>query len=579
MKNTLEVQFGGLTSAGKQERNQDAFAVFEPAADIVKLKGVGMCVADGVSSSNNAHQASSMTVTHFLQDYFSTPDTWDVKSAAAKVLSSLNAWLFHHSQQATAKDNALVTTFSGAILKGQSAHIFHVGDSRIYLWRDNVLEQLTRDHVHTGSGQAFLSRALGMDMRLEVDYHQRDIRKNDVFLISTDGLHAHLSREQLVNVLSNISAGMDQAALENECRKLLDLAANNGSTANASCVLLRVNAVPDREIQEVRREAGIRRIPPVLQAGESLDHFLIQDLVMSTRRSHVYRVVNKRDGRTYALKAPSGNFQNDQAYLESFVREQWVGSHLSHRNLMKILPDNPESVFMYHICEWVEGINLRQWMHDHPRAELPLVREIVDQVIQGLRAMQRMGMVHRDLKPENIMITPAGVVKILDFGCTAARGLRELNVLNIEDIPKTSLNYLAPEYLIEGTFSTQCDIFALAVIMYEMLTGDVPFDLEAIMARKARKPGQWKYRSLRNVRPDLPLWLDLALAKGCEGNRSQRYVAYSELRKDLHEPNQSLLDNHGLEPMYRRDPLKFWQLSAAGLAVLVILEGIWIALN
>jgi serine/threonine protein phosphatase PrpC len=574
MNNSLEVQFGGVTTAGKRDVNQDAFAVHKPPSDIVRAKGIGACVADGVSSSVNAQQASSTSVTHFLQDYYSTPDNWDVKSSAAKVLSSLNAWLFHHGHQASAHENALVTTFSGLVLKGQTAHLLHVGDSRIYQWRDGTLEQLTRDHVHSGSGQAFLSRALGMDTRLEMDYHQRDIRAGDVFLLCTDGLHVFASRGQLVEVLSKVTTETSREEMEAFCQDLVNAAIASGSDDNASCVLMCVQSVPDLEMQEIRREPGVRVVPPVLKEGESLDHFVIQELLYSSHRSHLYRAVNKRDGRVYAIKAASGSSQNDQLCAESFAREQWIGSHLAHPNLMKIIPQEEESRFMYHVCEWIDGISLRQWMFDHPQADLVEVRQIVDQLVQGLRAMQRMGMVHRDLKPENIMLTADGTVKIVDYASVAMRGLRELAAIDPEHLPKSSENYIAPEYLLEGVSNTQSDIYALAVITSEMLTGRSPFDAATILSRKSYSRSDWKYRSVRDIRPDLPLWLEVTLKKGCCPDPGHRYVAYSEFLADLYRPNDALVSQYVGQSLRSRNPQLFWQLVAAGASLVAVVEAI-----
>ena len=108
----LEVTFGGFSSAGNKPENQDAFAAWQPSTNSARYKGIACCIADGVSCSDNAQQASTTSVTHFLNDYYSTPDSWDVKTAAGKVLSSLNAWLYHHGQQASARHNSLVTTLS-----------------------------------------------------------------------------------------------------------------------------------------------------------------------------------------------------------------------------------------------------------------------------------------------------------------------------------------------------------------------------------------------------------------------------------------------------------------------------------
>ncbi|HSB96371.1 MAG TPA: protein phosphatase 2C domain-containing protein, partial [Spongiibacteraceae bacterium] len=141
----LQVEFGGSSSAGIKPGNEDAFAAQQPNGGARLLKGITACIADGASCSAQAQLASETAVTHFINDYYSTPDTWPVRVAAARVLSALNSWLYHHGKQSALVHNGLVTTFSAVIVKSTTAHIFHCGDSRIYRYRDGVLEQLTRD--------------------------------------------------------------------------------------------------------------------------------------------------------------------------------------------------------------------------------------------------------------------------------------------------------------------------------------------------------------------------------------------------------------------------------------------------
>ncbi|MCY0966543.1 bifunctional protein-serine/threonine kinase/phosphatase [Parathalassolituus penaei] len=574
--NSLDVQFGGISVAGKKPINQDAFAVYQPTLSVVRFKGIGVAVADGVSSSENSQQASSTSVTHFLQDYYSTPDSWDVKTAAGKVLSALNSWLYHHGQQASARHNGLVTTFSGMILKSRTAHVFHAGDSRIYHFRGGNLEQITRDHVHNMGGRQALSRAMGMDTRLEVDYLQRDLQVGDLFLISTDGVHGYLPHNHMRDALASLGEESTQRQIEQVCQQLQNDALAAGSDDNLTCVILRVKDLPSSELEEMQRSARQRVIPPVLEEGSVIDHFQVKKVIHANNRSYLYKVVSKRDGKTYALKAPSINFEDDPAYLEGFAREQWIGSRLDHPNLMKIWPQQENSQFLYHLCEWLEGISLRQWMHDHPHADLQQVRAITDQIILGLRGLQRAGMVHRDMKPENVILTEDGRVKIIDYGTVSVKGLAELGVFSLEDVPVGSVNYIAPEYVVDNVATSQSDLFSLAVMVYEMLAGALPFDMEHVYRRGAKSVSEWKYKPLRSHRPDLPLWLDLALQKAMHPSVRQRYEAFSEFRTDLFQPNESLLALHTRQPLMQRDPLIFWQAVSVIWATAALVEGWWI---
>ncbi|UTA46879.1 bifunctional protein-serine/threonine kinase/phosphatase [Simiduia sp. 21SJ11W-1] len=570
---TLKLRFGGSTSAGAKPENQDAFAAHLPKGSVAQLKGGVACIADGVSCSDNAQQASSTSVTLFIEDYFSTPDTWPVKVAANRVLSSLNSWLYHHGQQASARHNGLVTTFSALLIKSNTAHIFHAGDSRIAVLREGGIQPLTRDHCHRQQGnKQFLTRALGMDSRLEVDYVQEETAVGDIFVLTTDGVHDWLGDADISALI--LAAGDD---LEQAAHALCEQARARGSDDNLTCLLVKVEELPLAELDEVHKKLTQLVIPPVLQEGQKLDHYEVLSVMHSGTRSHVYKVQDINTQRYYALKAPSENFKDDAQYLEGFIREQWVGRRINHPGVMKILPRPEKSPFLYHVCEWVEGITLRQWIFDNPAPSFNQVREWMEKLVASLRAFQRLSMIHRDLKPENIIITPKGRPVIIDFGTVYVAGLGEIASPLIEDVPVGSVDYIAPEYLLGQPGSDRSDLFSLAVIAYEMLCGQLPFKLPNMQHNPPKHFDQWRYQPLRQVRKDVPLWLDLALEKALSPNPRGRYAAYSEFLHDLTQPNRALVASFEAEPLLERNPVLFWRSLALVLALALIIQSVYFA--
>lgn len=580
MSAELTVTFGGYSSAGKKEENQDAFAAYQPTLGITKYKGIAACIADGVSCSENAQHASTTSVTHFLTDYYSTPDSWDVKTAAGHVLSSLNAWLYHHGQQASARHNGLVTTFTGFILKSNTLHVFHVGDSRLVRLRGNTLEPLTRDHTHRhGNGRDYLSRALGMDTNLDVDYQTSDLQPGDILIGTTDGVHGFISNDQLRALLQPLQSDTPASLthIETISQQVVDLAVAHKSNDNLTCFILKIENVPNKNIQETESELKARTIPPTLKAGQRIDNYLVESVLYAGTRSHLYKVIDKRNNKRFVLKAPSLNFTDDLVYLEGFVREQWVGSRVNNTNVMRILPAEPDGQFLYHICEEIEGANLRQWIHDHPHANLHEVRVIVEQVISGLRAFQRAGIIHRDLKPENVMITTTNQVKLIDFGTASVRGLAEISSPIIEEGPVGSVSYIAPESVIDGISIMQSDMFSLSVMIYEMLTQALPYKMDKIGRRGAKSINEWQYQPLKSFRSDLPKWLDLTLEKACHPNVKQRYEAYSEFWNDLLKPNPDLISRFKRRPLLQQQSSKVWQVVSLLLLIIVLAQWYFLA--
>ena len=302
LEHSLELDVGGYSVAGCKPSNQDAFAVYQPAKKREELlhKGVVACLADGVSCSAQAQQASQICVTQFIEEYYATPKTWGVKQSAGKVLHALNQWLFHQGSQSELQHNGMVTTFCAVIIKSNTAYIMHVGDTRAYLYRDQALIQLTQDHRrHQYGQQYFLTRSLGMDSHIEVDFQQLRLEKGDRLLLATDGVHEWVDDSKLQQALSSVSP------VEPLSEQLVAEALAAGSQDNVSSLLIDVNALPALTMDEYIGELTKRVIPPVMEEGNRIDQYRILRVLHSGPRSHIYLAVSEFDNQRYVLKMPS----------------------------------------------------------------------------------------------------------------------------------------------------------------------------------------------------------------------------------------------------------------------------------
>ena len=566
MSTRLEVRFGGHSVAGLKPVNQDAFAAHLPDGSERDLKGAAAVMCDGVSSAADSEIASQMAVTCFITDYFATPPTWSVRKAAGTVLNGLNHWVFRQNAARHGTRDSLLTTFSAAVVKSNTLHVFHAGDSRIWHLRGGQLECLTRDHVMIEGGREFLARALGADSHLEVDHLTREIEAGDRVLLTTDGVHGPLPEARIRELLT--AAGDD---LEASARALVDAALAAGSDDNLSALIVAIDALPLETLEETHRRLMQRPIPPVLVAGNRIDGFEVLDVIFSGTRSHMYRVKDIDSAQHYVLKAPSLNFAEDAVYLDGFIREEWVGQRIDHPNVMKTYPAGGDRQFMYYLGEHIEGMNLREWMQDHPNPPLDAVRDIVRQIVAGLRAFQRADIVHQDLKPENIMLNRDGRVKILDFGTALIAGTDEIATPLDKSVPQGSVNYVAPEYLMGEPGSFRADLFSLAVITYEMITGQLPFDEPAVKRVSLKSYSELSYIPARHRRHDLPPWIEGCLQKALQPNPRQRYAAFSEFLQDFTVPNAQLEADIQRQPLMKKNPLAVWQV----LCLILVLLNLW----
>lgn len=577
----LRLRVGGYSTRGQRENNQDAFVVKQFSLVEQQFKGHVACIADGVSCSDKGQQASHTAVTQFVEDYFSSPESWSVKQAATKILSTINTWLYQQQQSDELQHNGCLTTFSGVVIKSNSAHVFHVGDSRVYLYRSGYLQQLTKDHQRKGAGKhQYLTRALGMDINIEVDYQCVPLEQGDILLLSTDGIHDVLSQHCLSKEL--ISTTESTMPLESIASHLATLAVEKKSLDNCSCLLIDVVKLPEKSPQEFAHLLRNCHIPPVLVVGQKIDQYRVQKILHSGVRSHVYQVVDEITDNEHVLKAPSPHFEDDSYYLSAFIREQWIGERVNSHRIMSIYPHSSRSSFIYHISDYLHGITLRQWMFDNPVPRLEEVRSIIDGIMKAVRVLQRLHIVHRDLKPENIMIMPDGKVILIDFGAATADGFEEAFPTLEEEVPLGEVNYSAPEYINGHKATHQSDIFSIGIICYELLSGQqiankhreraLPYKRNTQQSLQGKRHQVWDYHSLLFEREELPVWVDEAIKKACQALPSLRYQHMSEFMADLNTPNTELLRHKQAQPLIEREPILFWKGLSIVLGVVVIIE-------
>jgi len=563
----LKISAGQYSDQGRKDCNQDFHGLCVPREPQLSSKGIAIALADGISSSDVSQIASQSAVTGFLEDYYCTSEAWSVKTSAERVLVATNSWLHaqtQDSQHRYDKDRGYVCTFSGLVIKSTTAHLFHVGDARIYLLRDGALSQLTEDHrVWISSTQSHLARALGIDRRLEIDYQALPVAEGDVFLLATDGVYEHVAAEF---ISASLAAGAD---LEQAAKAIGEEAYRQGSPDNLTVELVRVEELPKPEANEMYRQLSELPFAPLLEARMDFDGYRIVREIKGSSRSHIYLAVDNENGQKVVIKTPSIDLQGDPAYLERFLMEEWIARRLNSPHVLKPCRQTRQRHYIYVVSEFIEGQTLAQWMIDNPKPDLASVRGILEQIGKGLQAFHRLEMVHQDLKPDNVMIDGTGTVKIIDFGATRVAGVIEM-ATPIEQINLLgSATYAAPEYFLGENGSPRSDIFSLGVIAYQMLSGKLPYGVEVAKARTRAAQRKLVYQSVLNDEREIPAWIDDAIRQAVAPDPLARYAELSEFIFDLHHPNQAFL-NKTRPPLIERNPVVFWKSVSFILLLAVI---------
>ena len=571
MPSQLKIAIGQHSDKGRKQSNQDFHGAYIPLEPQLSAKGIAIALADGISSSDVSHIASEATVKGFLDDYYCTSEAWSVKKSAQRVLTATNSWLYSQTQRSQHRydtGRGYVCTLSALVIKSTTAHVFHVGDSRIYRLRnggDNTLEQLTNDHqVRVSEDTTYLARALGMSPHLEIDYQALPVEKDDIFVLVTDGVYEYSSPKFVINAVREHAHDLDAAA-----RLIVAEACRRESGDNLTIQIVRVDELPTRDSSEIYQQLTELPFPPVLEARTLFDGYKIIREVHATSRSHVYLALDEESGTTVIIKTPSIDLQGDAAYLERFLMEEWIARRINSPHVLKPCLQTRKRNFSYIATEFVEGQTLTQWMIDNPKPELESVRGIVEQIAKGLQAFHRMEMLHQDLRPENVMIDSTGTVKIIDFGSTRVAGVMENAGLDERIHPLGTAQYTAPEYFLGEAGTSRSDIFSLGVIAYQMITGKLPYGAEVAKSRTKAAQKKLRYQSLLDEHREIPAWIDAVLRKSVQADPYQRYDELSEFIYDLRHPNAALLNQKG-PPLLERNPLLFWKCLSFVLAIVVI---------
>jgi serine/threonine protein phosphatase PrpC len=565
----IQISAGQHTTAGRKAINQDFHGLLIP--DSPDSKGIVAAIADGISSSSVSHIAAESAVKSFVTDFYATPDAWSIKRSGEKVFQATNAWLHGQTQAGQGrfnKDQGYVCTLSVLVLHSHSAHVFHAGDTRIYRLEGRTLEQLTTDHrLAIAPDESYLSRALGVASSIDVEYQKHSIRVGDVFILTTDGVHDFWSPADVVLAMESCQGDLNVAA-----KQIVERASEAGSLDNLSIQIIRIDALSDSALAHEHQIAHSLMPVRELRPGQVLDGLIILRQLHASHRSHVHLAKDSLDGTELVIKIPATESQNDPKSLERLLHEEWVARRVNNPHLLKAHTVRHPRSGLYITLEHLRGEKLSQWLLDHPRPSLAVVRSIVGQIGRGLQALHRMEMVHQDIRPDNIMIDEHATVKIIDFGSTLTGiGMDRQEEIGEALTPLGTEQFSAPE-LWWGEFATiQSDIFSLGVLIYYMLSGHLPYGAQVSRMRRPEALNRLKYRALAQHQVAVPIWFEAALRKALHPQAHRRYSEVSELIWDLSHPNPEF---KGLKPppLIEKNPVLLWQLISASLWVLLLIS-------
>lgn len=568
---TFDVDIGHSTQRGRREINED-FAGAQRSAHRDGVAGVIAAVADGVSAGGHGREAAQTTVMALLSDFFSTPATWEMSVALDRLIAAQNAWLVAHNRQRESRASASVssqpagaalTTLSAIVLQGQVFTVAHVGDTRV--WRldggTSGIEQLTQDHAYAHPDQRNrLTRAVGLDETLSVDFVQGEARVGDCFVLTSDGVHGVLKPARI----AALAAAGNSSSAQTAADAIVAAALQAGSNDNASALVLRVQGLDAARLED--ELARTLHLPPLprCRVGDKVDGLTVTALVADTGVHRLYQARDDASGVLVALKTLHEARAADREDRAMLVHEAWLAQRVTERDargFVRARPSDGASAF-YVVYDWHSGQTLEQLLTKAGRRFG--VAEVVAAAIEIVRALGRLhrqGVIHRDIKPANLHLGDDGQWRVLDLG--AALSGRENAAAR--ELHAGTPSYINPEQWRGEPANAQSDLFALGVTLYLWLAGRLPYgEIEPYqVARYRRDPA-----ALSRIRPDVPIWFDHLVRKAVALDPRLRFETAEEMLLALERGAARALPAPGATPLAARDPVMLWKL-ALGVSVLL----------
>ena len=552
----IKVSVGFASETGPRKRNEDfAGAVFGPELPVPR-RDVVAAISDGIRGAKGGREAAEIAVRGFLDGFCDLPETMEVRRAAAIVLNALNGWI--HSQSQRDPDLAgMGCTFTALVLRGRIAHVLHVGDTRAYRLSRDRLTCLTTDHVRqVGVGRSnTLTRALGVETEVRLDYTSQPVAQHDRFLLCSDGVHGYLTSETIAEIMR------ERVSSEDSARALVAAALDAGSTDNSTALVLDVVGLETAESAEIG--ASIAQLPavPVPLGGETIDGFVLKVLLSDGRYTRLFGAEDEVEGGEVALKFPKPPVASVAAYRAAFIREAWVGARVTSPWLGHVieLPPGRQSC-LYTVMPLYQGELLETRLARRPALGLEEGRNIAIKLARAAATLHRAGIVHRDIKPDNVILERGESLKLIDFGVVRISGMEDSPA---EDIPGTPA-YMAPEMFDGEGGNEATDVYALGVTMFRTFSGEFPYgNPDATSPPRRERP-----TALSALRPDLPAWLEAALGRAIAKDPAVRFRDMAEFAVEMEAgPARAPLAVQRPRTLYERNPVLFWQGVAALLAL------------
>jgi serine/threonine protein kinase/serine/threonine protein phosphatase PrpC len=543
----LEFRFGIATEQGARERNEDYVACYVGNRDEQTRFGSVAVIADGVGGAKGGRVAAEIAVRAFIDGHLSQIDMLGIHHNGARVVEAINRWIHAIGRRDRALDG-MACTLSALVLRGRQAHVIHVGDSRAYRLRDERLDRLTTDHAMGGAGlRHILTRAVGVEEGIRIDYAVDAIRIYDRYLLCSDGVHGGVPDRRLAEIMARRSAPQEAA------RDLVKAGLASRAGDNASRV--------DLELVSARLP-----LLPLPKSGAVVDGFALETVLADGRYTRVFAAEDQIERRSVIVKFPKPVVDAEGTQRVAFLREVWIASRVRSPFVGDALElSASRQTGLYAVMPFYQGETLEARLVRSPPLSLITGLDYAIKLAKGVAALHRAGIIHRDIKPDNVILESirdhqSPGLKLIDLGVARLPNMEDFPTQHAPGTP----SYMAPELLAGAPGDERSDQFALGVTIYRMFARAYPYgEIEPFSRPSLKKP-----KPLSAYRPDLPAWLDQAITRAAAANPDDRFHDIFEFIFELeHGAMRAAPAASPRQPLYDRNPLLFWKIVSALLAL------------
>ena len=546
----MELVYAGRTSPGPvRANNEDCLDFWQPdLPEGWRTRGAVAILADGVGGHGDGEIASRLACDRARQAFVEAKPGTTPSQLLWQMFNAANLAVYDAGMHKRA-EGRMLTTLTISVFRNNEITIGHVGDCRVYLIQQGRIRRVTSDHSYAGvqlklgivtveeaaSSQlrSVLTRTIGQDPMIRLDYHTAVVNRGDKLVQCTDGLWCFVTEGEIYEIVSKNPP-------EEACARLIELAEKRGGDDNLTAQVV--------QIESVERLSYYRGLPMYQKVdgnpmgtepelGQLLDsRYQITDLISRSGMASIYKATDIKDNRIVALKVPLMQYESDPGFYSRFKREQEIGVTLNHPYILRVEADDGTRSRPYLVMEYLEGQTLGHLMRSVRPLPVNDALKIASRISEALQYMHDHDVVHRDLKPENIMICNDGSIRIMDFGIAKYEGQRRLTFGGFTPTMGTP-DYMAPEQVRGKRGDRRTDIYSLGAILYEMVTGSVPFEgATPFVIMNARLSGDPVAPRQKN--PEISPQVEEIILHAMARNPQDRYQTALEMKHDLDHSDQ-----------------------------------------